>query len=392
MLSTKAWWTARAATQESPAGPGVKELAHAAVTMSDAATPPMDHWVPLAFLILSAPVIVDLVFGATQLTTIVALVPEVLTYGCAAALIRTLARRQGASWTTIIAWGVAFAVISECLIVQTSLAPLAGLQPHPRWGRAVGVNWPYLTWALGYISVWGIAMSIQLTELVFPAHRSQPWLGRRGQYVLAVIFAAGSFVAWHTWTQVVVPRFLHQPPYHPPAATLGAAAVVAGVVIVAGGYLCRRHNQHRIPPRPHGRAPTPPAVGVVSFVAGGLWFVLTVLPASLTAVTNHVPAVGPLVLALGEAVVASTVYHRWSTSPSWSDHHRLAVITGALTASMAAGFISNTFPTTVDLVGKIVMNVAVLVGLMALNRRLGRRNSGRVRSKPPAVADASVRE
>lgn len=99
-------------------------------------------WAPRLFLLLCAPVVVDLLFGATQASSIVALVPETLTYGCAALLIRGLARHRGAGWATAITWGVTFAVLAECLIVQTSLAPLTG--PHAGWGRALGVNWPYL--------------------------------------------------------------------------------------------------------------------------------------------------------------------------------------------------------------------------------------------------------
>lgn len=335
--------------------------------MSDnATTTPVRHRAPLALLIVSAPVIVDLLFGATQLSTIVALVPEVLTYGCAAALIRTLARRNGAGWPTVLLWGVAFAVISECLIVQTSLAPLTGLAPHPDWGREWGVNWPYLTWALGYVSLWGIAMSIQLTELVFPAHRSDPWLRRRDQLVLTVIFAVGAVLAWHTWTHVVLPRFLHQAPYHPPVATLTTAAIVAAVLTAAGQYLSRRH--HRASTQPTDRpVPSPAIVGLAAFAAGSLWFALTVLPASLTVVTTHVPAVAPPLLALIASAAALSVFHRWSAARSWTDQHRLGVITGALTASMAAGFLANNFPTTTDLLGKTVLNIAALLGLLFLS-------------------------
>src|SRR5437763_1328614 len=114
------------------------------------------RWGPPLFLIVCAPVVVDVLFGATSVSNIVALVFEVPTYGLAALLIREVARRRGAGWPTIVVWGVAFTLVSECLVVQTSLAPLSGLQTDPLWGRAFGVNWPYLTWALGYVSLWGI--------------------------------------------------------------------------------------------------------------------------------------------------------------------------------------------------------------------------------------------
>jgi hypothetical protein len=53
-------------------------------------------WAPGVFLLGCAPVVADLLFGAIQLSTIVALVPAIATYGCAALLIRGFARGRGA--------------------------------------------------------------------------------------------------------------------------------------------------------------------------------------------------------------------------------------------------------------------------------------------------------
>src|SRR5262245_21637843 len=88
--------------------------------------PGRQPWGPWLFLLLCAPVVVDLLFGAVQVHTLVALIPTVLTYGCAALLIRGVARRKGAGWPSILAWALAFVVVAECLIVQTSLAPAGG--------------------------------------------------------------------------------------------------------------------------------------------------------------------------------------------------------------------------------------------------------------------------
>jgi hypothetical protein len=54
------------------------------------------------FLLLCAPVAVDLLFGATQASTVIALLPENLRYGCATLLIRGLARHRNAGWATVI--------------------------------------------------------------------------------------------------------------------------------------------------------------------------------------------------------------------------------------------------------------------------------------------------
>lgn len=330
--------------------------------MTGPATPRGRGWRPRLFLLVCAPVVVDVLFGAIQLSSIVALVPTVLTYGCAALLIRGLARRGGAGWPTIIVWGLAFVVLAECLIVQTSLAP----EDHPGWGRALGVNWTYLVWALGYMSGWGIALSIALTELVFPAHRSQAWLTGRGLLLVAGVFIAGSGSTWYNWTHIVAPRLLGQPIYHPPPITLAVAAVVAGVLIATGWHLTRRPGRPGVAPAQ--RVPPPAGVAQAVFVAAGLWFFL-LLPGMSATVITRIPAAVAVGLAVIVAAAVLLLVHRWSMSPSWSDRHRIALITGALTASMAAGFLTNHFATSMDLVGKIALNAAALGGLGLLYHR-----------------------
>lgn len=325
-------------------------------------------WVPGLFLLVCAPVVVDLLFGATQLTTIVALIPETTTYGFAALLIRGCARRRNVGWLPVVVWGFAFAVIAECLIVQTSLAPPTG--PHAAWGRALGVNWPYLTWAVGYESGWAIALSIQLTDLVFPAFRHRPWPRRRSLIALGVLFVLAAFPTWYNWTHVVAPRLLGQPPYQPPPVTLAAAGIVAIALIALGWRLARRRLRPAVArSRP---APAPAVAACTAFTATVLWFAL-LLPLRIV---TEIPAAVAITLAIATAGAAILGLRRWSRSNDWGDRHRLALLTGALVASMAAGFAANHF-STVDLLAKIVFNLAALGGLVWLYRRLpGRHRSG----------------
>lgn len=325
-------------------------------------------WAPALFLLVCAPVVVDLLFGATQLTSIVAVIPETGTYGCAALLIRDCARRRGAGWPTIVTWGIAFAVIAECLIVQTSLAPQPG--PHADWDRSLGVNWTYLTWALGYESGWAIALGIQLTELVFPVHRHKPWMPRRGPVILAVVFVLTAIPTWYNWTHIIAPRLLHRPPYQPPLVALVAAGAAATALIGLGPRLARpRRPAGRDTPHPR-RAPAPTAAGLTAFVAAASWFALLLpIPAAVT----RIPAVSATALALGIATTAMIVISRWSRTTDWDDRHRLALLTGALIASMAAGFTANQF-TTIDLLAKSALNLAALGGLCLLRRKLRHRS------------------
>lgn len=329
-------------------------------------------WAPAVFLLGCAPVVADLLFGAIQLTTIVALVPALATYGCAALLIRGCARQRGAGWATVLIWGAAFAVIAECLIVQTSLAPLTG--PHPDWGRAFGVNWTYLTWALGYESVWGIAVSIQLTDLVFPSRRDLPWPRRRSLLMLAVATVAAAGPTWFNWTHIVAPRLLHHPLYQPPPATLTAAAAAAAALIVTGGRLAPQRTQRTQRHTTRTDRARPPVVAALAaFTAAALWFAL-LLPLG-SAITRVPPAVA-IILAAAVALGTATLLRRWSRAPGWGDRHRLALISGALTASMAAGFLANHLA-AIDLLGKAILNLAALTGLLLLHRRLRDRNNPR---------------
>ncbi|MGH7881884.1 MAG: hypothetical protein ACREN8_03110 [Candidatus Dormibacteraceae bacterium] len=317
---------------------------------------------PILSLLILAPFTVDILFGATQVTTMAGLIPEIITYGCAALLIRGVVRSCGGGWSTILLFGLAFTVISECLIVQTSLAPQIGRLSN--YGRAWGVNWLYLTWAMGYVSIWGIVLPIQLTELIYPRLRANLWLRRRGLITVAVVFALGSIGVWCNWTQIVVPKFLHGPSYYPPLFTL-AIAIVAAVVLTCAGIWSLRY---RASPGPRTDQGTPPPwqVALATVVLGVLWCVLELLPSPVDGWVVRFPPIAPIAVGIALAVGGLCLLRRWSASSTWSDRHRLAAVTGALTASMISGFFVNDLTTPVNLVGKILLNIVALALLAVL--------------------------
>src|SRR5262249_57808638 len=96
-----------------------------------------------------------------------------------------LARRRGLGWPAILILGVALAVAEEYVFLQTSLLPLIGVDPDRVYGRAFGVNWPYLLWALGYESLWAVALPIRLVEWMDPDRHDRPGMGRRGSALRA---------------------------------------------------------------------------------------------------------------------------------------------------------------------------------------------------------------
>src|SRR5579862_7045872 len=101
---------------------------------------------PAFALLLLSPIIAEVLYGATRLSVIFVLIPEIMTWGCAALLIRECVRRWRKGWPSMLLMGLALAVAEECIIQQTSIAPLVGLAEHA-YGRVWGVNWIYFLWA-----------------------------------------------------------------------------------------------------------------------------------------------------------------------------------------------------------------------------------------------------
>ncbi len=193
---------------------------------------------PVVALLLLSPVIGEVLFGATRITTLFVVLPQIGTWGCAALIIREVVRRRRLGWTAVLVLGLALAVAEECLLQQTSFAPLVGADPNHPYGRALGVNWVYFLWALGYESIWIVVIPIQLTELIFPKRRGEEWLGNRGLVIAAVVLMMSSFVAWYIWTQLFLPRFFPELAYRVPLASIAIA--LAACVALAFTALCLR--------------------------------------------------------------------------------------------------------------------------------------------------------
>ena len=220
---------------------------------------------PAATLLVLAPVVSEALFGATRVSVLFVLVPQIAIWGCGALLIRHAVRRGHLGWTSLLLFGLALAVAEECVIQQTSIAPLVGLASHA-YGRFGGVNWVYFLWALGYESIWVVVLPIYLTELIYRDRRADVWVGRRGLAVASVALVLGSFVAWFTWTQVAQTKVFHMPEYQPPLLHL-LLAVAAIVVLAAAAFGPWTHSVAKRPERDRS-APPPWLVGLVAFGFG----------------------------------------------------------------------------------------------------------------------------
>lgn len=327
--------------------------------------PRSQHIGPVAALLFLSPFISEVLYGATRLSVIFVLIPEILTWGCGALLIRECVRRWHKGWQSLLLMGLALAVAEELVIQQTSIAPLVGLAQHA-YGRVWGVNWVYLLWALGYESVWVVVVPVQLVELLYRGRRNELWLRTRGLAISSIVFVLGACVAWYGWTQRARVLVFHMPPYSPPPLYLLAGVGVILLLVLSAYVLpSDRTREASVAPR---CAPGPSTVGLVLCALGAPWsaFVLLGFGAFPT-----VPFELALVAGLAWAVLSFFLVRRWSSATGWSDAHRFASVFGGILACMLGGFLvfKAGGALRIDWIGKTVLNVVAVVWLLSVRRK-----------------------
>ena len=137
-----------------------------------------------------APVIAEVLSGATKLSYIFALVPEILVWGGGALLIRELVRRWGGGWTSVILLGIGLAIAEEFVIQQTSIAPYPGWGIGPLtagFGDELGV---FPLYAGIRKRVGGIGPGAT-DGTIFPKRRDEPWL--RSWQLVSFLPVCGGF-------------------------------------------------------------------------------------------------------------------------------------------------------------------------------------------------------
>ncbi len=330
-------------------------------SMPSSATLTKKSIAPAVALAVLAPVIAEVLSGATRLSFLFALIPEIMVWGCGALLIREAVRRRRLGWTGVLLMGLALSLAEELLIQQTSLAPLPW--PHAtQYGRVLGVNWIYLLWMLGYESVWVVLIPIQLSELIFKKQRDEPWVSTRGLIATSVVFLLGSYVAWYAWIKRARPLVFHAAPYRPPLATLliGFLAIV-GLVLAALRLKPSQANTKRY-------APAPALVGVITILLGLPWYALISLNFLPAARLHDLPFWIPAVAAIAFATLAYNLLSRWSSTSGWNDLHRYALVFAAILVCITGGFLgSSTWP-RLDLLFKIAVDLVAIGSLAALGR------------------------
>jgi hypothetical protein len=324
---------------------------------------------PIWTLILLAPIIGELLSGSTRLSFLFAFIPETMVWGCGALLCRELCRRWRAGGASLLLLGLALSMAEEFVIQQTSLAPLPFAGANAFYGRALGVNWLYLLFQLGYESVWVVLVPVAVTELIFPAHRTQPWLRRRGFIATRAVFLLGSLAAGYAWIKRARPS-LHAAPYQSPLAAL---AIGVAVMLFLGwmAYTLRRTGQNGIQfgAGLAGKPVSPWLIFFAAFVPGFAWFQLIGL---LFTPIRH-PVWMPLTLGFLGALLVGGLFLRWSGAHPWGEPQRWSAAFGATLASMSVGYLSTAGWTHADLVFKAVLNGLAFLGLLWLGAKVRRR-------------------
>ena len=326
---------------------------------------------PAITLIVFAPGIAEVLSGATRLSFIFVLIPEMMVWGCGALLIREVVRRWQGGWTSMLLLGLGLSVAEEFVIQQTSLAPLPWVNVAA-YGRAWGVNWIFFLFMLVYESVWVVLVPVQLTELIFASRRKELWLKRAGLIVCSVIFIVGSFMAWFMWTQVARTKVFHAAPYQPPEL-----AIFSGVVIIAilasAAYTLRNIGGNKLRDfsgaalRTSRQAPSPWVVGAVTLLLGFPWYLLMTL---IFGPPRDIALWMPMAVGILWAALAYYLIRRWASAFNWSDLHRWSLVFSAALVCMIAGFLGSGLWPRADLVAKAILNVIAVVGFVWLGLKI----------------------
>ncbi len=324
---------------------------------------------PVFTLMILAPLITEVLPGATRFSALFVFPIEICVWGGGALIIRYFSRKLNLNWIGMLFLALALSVTEEFLIQQSSLAPLVIHIKGTVYARALGVNYVYLLWALIYESVSVVIVPVYLTELIFPERKNDTWISRKGLFVIIPLFLLGSFLAWFTWTQIARPKVFHVPAYHPPVITIILASLLM-IILIFTGTRFTSSGHREITPK-SGL----PAKALV-FVSGAVWsallFGLVLVAFDLT------PALSPMLAVTAGLLLAGCGLYlvpRWNARGKWNVSYKYSLIFGVMTGSMLVSFVSFIGVLSWDLYFKIIIDLVAIVLMILLGVHIKRRSS-----------------
>lgn len=316
-------------------------------------------------LVLLTTLCAELSFTAVAVPFTWLLLPLLMVmYGAGVLVVRESATRVGASWPSLVLLGLAYQLTEDGLGLQALTSP--HMYGAGDWGwRALGVNWTYWESQIGVHVVFSVLIPIMLTDLLFPAHRGQPYLRTRGFVGAGVLAVAG----------VLGLRFVisgtEDPGYRTPWGW--TAGLFVAIAVLAWTAL-RVQRSRRLPgPAPAPDAPKPAFVGATALVVT-IAFLALLLPPGLRgesvfgdSIPLFLPVAAAGVLGLGFAWTVC----RWRTTLDWGDLHRLWLAGGLLVGHTA--FMMPASPIAVLVGATTIALEVVLLVLLARHLRTDRR-------------------
>ncbi len=325
-------------------------------------------------LMIFAPLITEVLPGATRFSSLFVFPIEILVWGGGAVMIREIVRRNSHGWISMLMLALALSVAEEWLIQQTSLAPMVIHIKGITYARAAGINYVYFLWALVYESVFVVFIPVGLTELIFRDRRKDPWLSNTGMIVIFILFLAGAFLAWYSWTQLARPKVFHVAGYNPPAVKIIFACLLIAFLI----FISVSRISNKLLNNPEPMKIFSPAV---LFIFSFLWAIL--LYGLATLAFGIAPSFPPVLAVLGGVILAiAPVYFlpKWLADRNWEVKHQYSIISGVMSGSMIVSFVGFMGPATPDLYFKIAVDMIAIILLIRFARIIRKRKLSNVPS------------
>lgn len=324
---------------------------------------------PAFTLMLMAPLLTEILPGATRFSSIFVFPIEMCVWGGGALLIRYAVRRWQLGWVNMLLLAVALSMAEEWLIQQTSLAPMVIRLKGVTYARTYGINYIYFLWALIYEPVFVVFLPVYLVELIFPSRRHETWLRKGGIIFTSILFLAGSYLAWYSWTQIARPKVFHVPAFNPPLAyVIAAVAVIILLIFFALGP-----SKYKLT---HLSAPLKPVNTWLPGILGALWAtVLYVVVVLAFGLKPDFPPTAAIAIGFVLLILALWLVPRWAAYEGWTARHTYSLVCGTVVGSMLVGFVGFIGASPPDLYFKIIVNIIAAILLVILGVKVAKQTA-----------------
>ncbi len=312
---------------------------------------------PALTLMLMAPLITEVLPGATRVSSAFVFPIEMLIWGSGAVFARYFVRRFRLGWFNLVLLAVALSMAEELLIQQTSFASLVVKLKGVEYACAFGFNYVYFIWAVLYEAIFVVLVPVALCEMIFPKRREGSWLNIGGMIPLLLLFLPACYAAWYGWNMSARPMVFHLPPYVLPIKLAVISAIALAVVLLLALGPARRVLAMSAKPL---APPHPVVVGLLGVLTSALIFALLTLSMGIA---PQVPPAVPVAAGVVLAALMLVFVPRWLAAPQWQSTHLIAMTYSMVWGNCALMFLAFQ-DGGIDFYGKVVLDA--LGGLLMI--------------------------